>query len=242
MNPMPKVALICLAAALVLPAAALAQVRHSVSLIGPLFQISGDAQVGNRELEVDVSVDELIEKLEIGGILGYRAESAKWCFMAEGAFVGLGQSNHGISMDIDLAVFEVDAGYRFNERLEAFAGLRYTKLNVELATTSPISGDPLRLQNDDDFLDPIVGLRFATPLSDSGKWWLQGRGDLGGFGVSMDLEWQAILDLGWRPSESWSFWLGYRALNQDFEDAGKDDRLAMDVLYQGPQLGVAYSF
>ena len=90
------------------------------------------------------------------------------------------------------------------------------------------------MKNDDDFFDPIVGFRFATPLSDSGKWRVQGRGDIGGFGVSMDLTWQAILDFGYRPSDSWAIWLGYRALAQDFDDSGKDDRFAMDVDLPGP--------
>jgi hypothetical protein len=237
-----EVAAICLAAALVAPATALAQVTHTVVLTGPAFQIDGTAQVGDATHEIDVDVDELIDSLEMGGIAGYRLEAPRWSLIAEGAFMGLGQSNHGLSMDIDLAVFEVDAGYRFNEHVEAFAGLRYTKLNVELATTAPISGEPLRFQNDDDFLDPIVGARFAAPLSASGKWWAQGRGDVGGFGVSMDLEWQVVLELGYRPSESWAIWLGYRALTQDFDDAGTDDRLAMDVTYQGPQLGVSWTF
>lgn len=33
-------------------------------------------------------------------------------------------------------------------------------------------------------------------------------------------------------------WLGYRALNQDFEDAGDGDRFTMGVTYLGPELGV----
>jgi hypothetical protein len=36
-------------------------------------------------------------------------------------------------------------------------------------------------------------------------------------------------------------WFGYVALGQDF-DAGPNDRLAMDVVYQGPQLGVFFKF
>lgn len=242
LNHQLKVAVYFLATALLAPSLAQAQVTHNVVLTGPAFMIDGTAQVGDATLEVDVDVDELIDSLEMGGIAGYRLEAPRWSLIAEGAFMGLGQSNHGVSMDVDLAVFEVDAGYRFNERVEAFAGLRYTKLNVELATTSPISGEPVRFENDDDFLDPIVGARFATPLSASGRWWAQGRGDIGGFGVSMDFQWQVVLDLGYRPSESWAIWLGYRALTQDFEGAGTNDRLAMDVTYQGPQLGVSWTF
>ena len=237
-----KVAAIALIAALVAPAVAPAQVTHTVNLTGPAFMIDGTASVGQADLDVDVTVEELIDKLEIGGIAGYRLETPKWTFMAEGAFMGLGQSAHGLSMDLDMAVLEADAGYRFNEIGEVFAGVRYTELAVEIAGQRPLSGADFRVKNDATFLDPIVGARFATPLGAAGKWRLQGRGDIGGFGLDMDFQWQAILDLGYRPNDRWSFWLGYRALAQDFDGEGKEGRFGMDVVYQGPQLGVAYTF
>ena len=242
MNAIRKTALICAAVALAAPLASGAQVNQSFSLIGPLFSIGGDVRVGDRSTTVDLSAEDVIDKLEIGGVLGYRAESAKWSFMAEGAFVGLGQTTHGLTMDLDMTVIEADAGYRLGEHSEIFAGVRYTGLDVQIAGTRPVSGTAFDVKNDDDFFDPLVGFRFAAPLSDSGKWRVQGRGDIGGFGVSMDLTWQAIVDLGYRPNDRWSFWLGYRALAQDFDGEGKDGRFGMDVVYQGPQLGVAYTF
>ena len=242
MNSTPKVTTLCLAMVLSSPALALSQAMHSVTLGGPFLQVTGDARLGTHDLDVDLSVDEVLDKLELGGVLDYRLESPKWSFMAEGAFVGLGQSAHGLAMDMDITIVEADLGYRFNEYSEVFAGVRYTELTAEVAGAHPVSGDPFAIKNDDEFVDPLIGLRFATPLSESGKWRLQGRGDIGGFGVSMNLTWQAIVDLGYRPGEAWTFWLGYRALSQDFDDAGKDGRFAMDVLYQGPQVGVTWAF
>lgn len=237
-----KTALLFATLALAAPLASGAQVNQSFSLIGPLFSIGGDVHVGDRSTEVDLSAEDVIDKLEIGGVLGYRAESEKWSFMAEGAFVGLGQTTHGLTMDLDMTVIEADAGYRLGERSEIFAGVRYTGLDVQIAGTRPVSGTAFDVKNDDDFFDPLVGFRFAAPLSDSGKWRVQGRGDIGGFGVSMDLTWQAILDFGYRPSDSWAIWLGYRALAQDFDDSGKDDRFAMNAIYQGPQVGISWMF
>jgi hypothetical protein len=156
--------------------------------------------------------------------------------------MGLGQSQDGRSMDVDMTVVELDAGYRFSEAAEVFLGVRYTDLSAEVATTRPISGEPVHAKSGDSFFDPIVGLRFATPVSESGKWMAQGQGDVGGFGVGMDLEWQAKLDLGYRPSDWATIWLGYRALNQDFEDAGDRGLFAMDATYQGPELGATFTF
>jgi hypothetical protein len=230
----------CLAAALCAPLPAAAQTTQSLTFYGAGLMIDGTARVGDRSADVSVSIDEFIDNLEMGGLAAYRVETATWTVAVEGAFFGLGQSQGDLSMDVDMTIAELDAGYRLSPTIEAFLGVRYTDLSAEVATTRPVSGEPFHAQGGDDFLDPIVGLRFAAPLSD--RWTMQGQGDVGGFGVGMDLQWQAKLDIGFRPSETVTIWLGYRALDQEFEDAGARERFDMDVTYQGPELGVTFSF
>ncbi len=235
-----RIAALCLTPLLLAPLAALAQTTHSLTLYGAGLQISGTASVGDATTDIDVDVDEFIDNLEMGGLASYRLQTPKWSFSLEGAFFGLGHSQDGRSMDVDMTVAEVDAGYRFSPVLEAFAGVRYTDLSTEVATTLPISGEPFHAEAGDDFFDPVVGLRFSAPLAES--WLVAGQGDVGGFGVGMDLQWQAKLDLGWRPSESVTILLGYRVLAQDFDDAGDRGVFAMDATYQGPELGVTFTF
>ena len=165
LNHQLKVAVYFLATALVAPSLAHAQVTHNVVLTGPAFMIDGTAQVGDatpRSTSTSTS-SSTASRWAASRATGSRRRGG--ASSPKGPSWVSGSRTTDVSMDVDLAVFEVDAGYRFNERVEAFAGLRYTKLNVELATTAPISGEPLRFENDDDFLDPIVGARFATPLS-----------------------------------------------------------------------------
>jgi hypothetical protein len=143
-------------------------------------------------------------------------------------------------MDLDMLVLELDAGYRFNPTAEVFVGVRYTDLQAQVQGNTPISGEPFDVENGDEFIDPVVGFRFSKPFAET--WLVAGRGDVGGFGVDMDMQWQAKLELGWRPSEHWTLSAGYLALDQDFEDAGDGGRFAMDVTYQGPLMGLTYSF
>lgn len=224
------------------PAVARAQVTQSVALYAPALQVTGSAQVGNATTEVDVSASELLDKLELGGVAGYRLETPRWSFIAGAAYVGLGQSKGDLSIDVDLFLAELDGGYRLTEAVEVLLGVRYTAVGVRVEGTKSVSSKPVDVKNTDSFVDPIVGMRFATPISRSGKWMVQGRGDVGGFGIGMDLQWQALLDFGYRPGDAWAFWLGYRALSQDFEDAGEHDVFAMNVVYQGPQFGVTFAF
>ena len=234
------IAAICLAAGLLVPLPALAQTTQTLALYGAALQIDGTAGVGDRTTDISVDVDEFIDNLEMGGLASYRLDTPRWSLAVEGAFFGLGQSQDGVSMDVDMTVAQLTAGYRFTESFDAYVGVRYTDLSARVAGTRPVSGESFDVESGDDFLDPIVGVRVVAPLSE--KWLIQAQGDVGGFGVDMESQWQAAFDVGYRPGETVTIWLGYRALDQDFEDAGEGGRFDMDVTYQGPQLGVAFRF
>jgi hypothetical protein len=228
-----------LAAALLLPVTAFGQTSHTIAVYGIGSQITGTAGVGELETDVAVDVDTIFDNLEMAGMARYRAEAPRWSFVLDGVFLGLGAGKDGTAMDLDLTIFEADAGYRFNDTVEMFLGVRYTDLSAAVRTTGPADGE-LFIENGDEFVDPVIGVRLMTPLSQ--KWLLQGQADIGGFGVGMDFQWQAMLDVGYRVGDSWAFLFGYRALGQDFKDAGDNGRFNMDVTYHGPQAAVAYRF
>ncbi len=220
------------------------RLTRASSLIGRLFMIGGDRiRVGDRSLRPSTSRSEdVIDELEIGGILGYRAESAKWSFMAEGAFVGSRPVAHGLSWTSTWPCSRPTPV----TGSASVASLRGRPLHRARVRSPARDRSPARRstpKNDDDFFDPLVGFRFATPLSGSGKWRAAGPRR---HRRLRRLAWispgRRSLDLGYRPNDHWSFWLGYRALAQDFDGEGKDGRFGMDVVYQGPQLGVAYTF
>jgi hypothetical protein len=57
----------------------------------------------------------------------------------------------------------------------------------------------------------------------------------------MDTTWRAEANIGFEASQFVGIWFGYVALKHDF-DAVPNERLAMDLLYQDPQLGVSFTF
>lgn len=230
------------AVALMLAVGASAQSKQTILIYGIASQITGTTEVGDATADISVDTETIFENLEMAGMARYRYETPNWSFTADGVFLGLGASKGGVDMDVDLTIAEAGVGYRLSEATEVFGAIRYTDLSVEVATSVPRSDifQPLNLKNGDEFIDPIVGIRFLKPFSE--KWMAQGQADVGGFGVGMDLQWQAMLDVGYRASDSVSIWVGYRALSQDFSEAGNNDRFGMDVIYHGPQAGVAFQF
>jgi hypothetical protein len=71
---------------------------------------------------------------------------------------------------------------------------------------------------------------------------LHGRFDIGGFGVSSDLPWQAfpypklaLHPVGFRTT-------GYRWLGRDYETGSGASKFRYDIIVHGPQLGLTLSF
>ncbi len=217
--------------------------RNDVFLYGLASSISGDAQLGGPvQLPVDVSFSDILDNLQMGFMGGYRGSSERFSVVADVIYLGLGNSSDtGLvrRADLDQLIVDVTGGYRFSSIVEAFAGLRVTDLSTKVGLEDPVITE---LEGSDTFYDPVVGVRVLTPLSQNGRWWLQARGDIGGFGASMDFTWQAMANVGFKPAEWISIFGGYRAFGQDFKDAGGSERFSLDVTYYGPLFGLGFHF
>ena len=51
-----------------------------------------------------------------------------------------------------------------------------------------------------------------------------------------------MANVGFKPVKWISIFGGYRALGQDFKDAGAREKFGLDVTYRGPVFGVAFHF
>ena len=209
--------------------------QNEVFLYGMATSIGGDARFGRVEQPVDVSFSEILDNLEMAFMGGYRGSAERFSVVADVVFLGLGKSHDTGEVrraDLDQLIVDITGAYRFSPVLEAFAGVRVTDLSTKVGL-----GEPLRseLEGSDTFYDPIIGARIRTPLSQNGRWWLQARGDIGGFGASMDSTWQAMANIGFKPADWISLFGGYRALGQDFKDTGGSEKFGMHITYQGPR-------
>jgi len=214
--------------------------QNSISVYGFAASITGETRL--TEQAIDVGFGDILGNLNMVLMGGYRCNNDRFSLMADLIYIGLGDSKDtGLvrQADLDELIVDVTAGYRFSPIIEAFAGLRITDLSTKIGL-----GDPLRreFESSKTFYDPIFGARVIVPLDQARKWWLQGRGDIGGFGASMDFTWQAMAHVGYKPSEWISIWGGYRALGQDFDGAGEREKFGMTLTYHGPLFGLGFHF
>ncbi|MBV8189913.1 MAG: hypothetical protein JO339_21905 [Alphaproteobacteria bacterium] len=92
-----------------------------------------------------------------------------------------------------------------------------------------------------DWVDPLVGLRLRHQFGPNQEMWV--RGDVGGFDLQNNFEWQAIGVY----SYAWQFTgyqvaavIGYRALGVNYTNTGNNN--AVDVVLHGPIIGVSVRF
>jgi hypothetical protein len=114
--------------------------------------------------------------------------------------------------------------------LALLGGARIVDVKVEVALTPGSDGSA-----SERWVDPFVGLRYERPLGM--KWFLDVRGDIGGFGVSSEAQAQLVASVGYRFSERLEAFGGYRFLTADFDEA-----LVLDITVEGPGLGFTWSW
>jgi len=98
------------------------------------------------------------------------------------------------------------------------------------------SGPAPTQKGSQDWVDPIVGLRWFWHFTDKWELWLEG--DIGGFGVGSDFTWNAVGMIYYQPWKHVGFLGGYRALYQDYEDGSGSEKFAFDATMHGPLLGL----
>lgn len=221
--------------------------RQTVLIYGMGAAIDGTAQIGSVSVPVDVSISDLFDALEFGGMAAYRVENDVWSFTADATFMGLGgqdTTQGGLvrgAMDIDQFTLMATAGRRVSERLELLFGLAYVDLSAELKVAGTVGGQlDVRAERDADWIDPTIGLQFNTPIGTG--WRLNLRGDVGGFGVGSDLMYQALVNVRWQASDRVGVVMGYRLISFDYEEGSGQGYQRYDLTEQGPLVGVAVSF
>lgn len=148
--------------------------------------ISGDATVGRATgIPVDVSFSDILENLEMAAMLHFEARHTNgWGLMLDYGFMDLGaDTSVGFGGVVDASVrqgiLEALASRQLpvaTGQLEVLAGVRWWDNRVRARFNPGIVSGSLRTAVSEDWVDPVLGLRWTQGLSD--RWQLRLRGDL----------------------------------------------------------------
>ena len=221
--------------------------------------ISGTASAKLYEADVDKPFSDILKDLDFAAMVNLQARKGRFGLYTDVTFMGLsdttpvagpaGNTLLEASTSLDAWIVDFGASWEVARWGGAVAGKtgfvdlvlggRYWHLDTEIKADSPFFAGSTSVEQTMDWVDPMVGARFAADLTP--KLQLIGRGDVGGFdiGNASKLSWSASASLGWRFSPLVSGWAGWKYLSEERED---DKHNSIDLAFNGPVLGVSFTF
>jgi opacity protein-like surface antigen len=214
---------------------------------GWLTAMEGDVGVGPLSTPIDISMQDTLDSLDMTFMGVFEAGYDRWSFGVDVMYAKLSQ-------DIDAGGHIFDS-FRFEQKqlfitpavryriidtsdyhMSVYAGARVTTMEVDLTGRFAHGGGQQTRGDNSTWVDPLVGIGGQADIGD--RWFFRYSADIGGFGVSSELIWNAFAGFGYNFSDSASVILGYRGLGMDYTDGP----LTLDVISHGPVLGAEFRF
>lgn len=219
--------------------------------------LSGNTGIGPVTAEIDMSFSDIVSNLDSGFMAMFEAQKGKWLFIIDGVYLKvedeqtntwqgpLSNSNTtALYQSATEQVYHFMIGHRVLDdkiKLDVLAVERYTMidatLNFTLSSESELlpDGSPT-ISGKKSWWEPALAVRVAMPLAE--KWTLNGYADIGGFGMGSDMSYQLLAGINWQFAKSATAKIGYRYLQQNFED----NLFSWDVAASGTYLGIGFTF
>ncbi|MEQ1587427.1 MAG: hypothetical protein ABL895_16195 [Cyclobacteriaceae bacterium] len=213
--------------------------------------MSGDMGLGNLpDVPVDANPGDILSHLQMGAMLHVEARTNKWSIASDVLYMKLKQDatpgnviNYG-NATVQQTAWELAGLYKINSWLEAGAGARLNNIgaDVEVNHVKPGIGESITetASITETWVDPILITRVTAPLK--GKWLLQVRADMGGFGVGSKFAWQVQADAGYKFSKLFQATIGYRYMEMNYSTGSDSDRFLYDMAILGPTVRFGFSF
>ena len=206
----------------------------------------GRAGVGGSVAEVDLSVGDIIDQVDLGFTSLLEARHARLIGRVDFQYVSLADdvavplssgANGTVAVSLDQVIAQPELGYTLVVQpwggLDGLVGVRYWHLSTDIGAI--VGGTQIAaVSGSKDWVDGTVGARLR--FSPSAKWCLFAKGDLGGGGAKFS--WQALGGVGYSVGHCCTALAAYRHLDVDYES----DEFVNDFYMTGPALGFELRF
>jgi hypothetical protein len=215
-------------------------------VVAPYFWLTGvHGQVGvlGREASVHASAGDLLSNFRFGLMGLVEADHKRFVIPIDIIWARLGD-NRALpfpNLPATTANFKASEfiltpkiGYQLvNQeklKIDALAGFRYWHLGQNLQFSPSRLG--LNFSGSQNWVDPLVGGRILGALTP--KVSVTIAGDVGGWGVGSQLDYQVLGALGYKVKPKWTLQAGYRYLNVNYRS-----KAVFDVAMSGAFVGVS---
>jgi hypothetical protein len=237
---------------LALPVAAADDWDFALSPYAWLAGIDGEIGTlpGAPPAPVDVSPSDVVDDVDVALMLLFSAKRGRHGVFADLFYADIQSEEEIIPPPLDLAlrvraentIASLAYQYEFFRADDASAdvlvGARYWDMTSRLAFGGGagfLAGR--QLKSSESWTDPLLGIKGSTPLGAS-RFYLEGGGSVGGFGVGSDLYYEVSGAIGYRWNAAIGTALGYRLFDVDYDSGG----FSYDVRQAGWQFGLTWQF
>ena len=226
-----------------------------------LPSVDAKATADGTTQSLDLDFSDIIDTFDVFGLSSlFEARKGKWSLVFDFMYVDLDARFRNpvpildkVGVHIEQTDFLFGVGYRLLElplrqdtrfpalTFDLVGAGRYAYLKQKL--TPKISGGPsMKLGKSKDWVEPVIGGRFAFHLTD--KVTCIVRGNIGGFGVGSASKktWKFMTGFGYRFSKKYTLKLGYQIYDIDYNNGSGSDEFGLDGKFDGPWLGLSYHF
>jgi len=220
----------------------------NLSLYGWATSIDGTISAGGRSADVDIAFKDVLKHLDMTFMAAAELRYQRWGFMGDLIYARLHDdiappagivfsSTHEVMKEtigtflLSYRVVDVKPAY-----LDLFAGARVYSFYSEIVLRPNLGQTGFSADGTTTWADPIIGLRGRYYVSRAV--FLNGYGDVGGFGAGSELSWQVLGAVGIQTARWCDLQLGYRALGFEYDGA----RGKQELTTHGPIIGATIRF
>jgi hypothetical protein len=212
--------------------------------------MSGETGIGENLLfPVDANPGDIFSVLQAGAMLNLEAKTDRWAITSDLVYMNLKQDvtpgtliNSG-EANVRQLIWEAAGLYRLTPFWEAGIGGRLNYLqsgvNAQIYQFQPGTRE-FSGEKDKTWYDPVIVTRLSADIK--GRWLLQFRGDVGGFGIGSDLTWQLQAYAGYRFGKVFQLTGGYRILSIDYSQGEAPGEFVFDMNEFGPLIRLGFNF
>jgi len=213
-----------------------------------IASMTGNSKIGRAPtLEIDVDFGKILENLDIGAMAHFEAMNRNgWGIWIDYGFMDLSSDISGpvggvTNARVRQGILEVFGMYRqplANGHVDYLAGIRWWDNDFDIGHNAL----PIDIEVEEDWVDPVVGLKWTTAINEN--WKFSAYGTIGGFGVASDLTAGGSVGVKYVISDLLDLDLQYKALWADYESGTKGQKgyFAYDVTTYGPIVGLNFKW
>jgi len=214
--------------------------------------IDGTAGIGRiAGLPVHVRFQDILKNLEFAAMIHAEAHhSSNWGLLIDYGFMNLGADISGplggvTNAGVKQGILEFLASRKMevaDSSVELLGGFRWWTNKINVTLNPAILPGSISASTSESWVDPVIGVRLTTPVSEQLEFVM--RGDLGGFGIGSDFTWQLAGGIHYRFTEMLSVDVQYKALGVNYTNGtpGKRGYFAYNTVTHGPVVGLIIGF